>query len=187
MDMYSRRTSGRRTFTTDDNFSVLPPDYSGNAFGNFGIERQTENDPGLREITYTTDRRRIPDLTPSEKDCTGAKRTPDGNETAEENDGNGDGNGSGNRDTIGTEPETPAESEEGRIIEKKETPETYEADGNVVGAVRASAIPEGKPWRNLSDAGLEELLLLGVIFLIFSDEEKRDNELLISLLLIYFI
>lgn len=35
--------------------------------------------------------------------------------------------------------------------------------------------------------GLEELLLLGVIFLIFSDEDLRDNELLICLLLILFI
>lgn len=35
--------------------------------------------------------------------------------------------------------------------------------------------------------GLEELLLLGVIFLIFSDESLRDNELLICLLLILFI
>ncbi len=35
--------------------------------------------------------------------------------------------------------------------------------------------------------GLEELLLLGVIFLIFNDNELRDNELLICLLLILFI
>ncbi len=35
--------------------------------------------------------------------------------------------------------------------------------------------------------GLEELLLLGVIFLIFTDNELRDNELLICLLLILFI
>jgi hypothetical protein len=35
--------------------------------------------------------------------------------------------------------------------------------------------------------GLEELLLLGVIFLIFSDDSLRDNELLICLLLILFI
>ena len=35
--------------------------------------------------------------------------------------------------------------------------------------------------------GLEELLLLGVIFLIFTDENLRDNELLICLLLILFI
>lgn len=35
--------------------------------------------------------------------------------------------------------------------------------------------------------GLEELLLLGVIFLIFSDNDLRDNELLICLLLILFI
>jgi len=35
--------------------------------------------------------------------------------------------------------------------------------------------------------GLEELLLLGVIFLIFSDDDLRDNELLICLLLILFI
>ena len=35
--------------------------------------------------------------------------------------------------------------------------------------------------------GLEELLLIGVIFLIFSDEGLRDNELLICLLLILFI
>lgn len=37
------------------------------------------------------------------------------------------------------------------------------------------------------DIGLEELLLLGVIFLIFSDDSLRDNELLICLLLILFI
>jgi hypothetical protein len=35
--------------------------------------------------------------------------------------------------------------------------------------------------------GLEELLLLGVIFLIFTDNELRDSELLICLLLILFI
>ena len=35
--------------------------------------------------------------------------------------------------------------------------------------------------------GLEELLLLGVIFLIFTDNELRDNELIICLLLILFI
>ena len=35
--------------------------------------------------------------------------------------------------------------------------------------------------------GLEELLLLGVIFLIFTDDDLRDNELLICLLLILFI
>ena len=35
--------------------------------------------------------------------------------------------------------------------------------------------------------GLEELLLLGVIFLIFTDESLRDSELLICLLLILFI
>lgn len=35
--------------------------------------------------------------------------------------------------------------------------------------------------------GLEELLLIGVIFLIFSDDGLRDNELLICLLLILFI
>ena len=35
--------------------------------------------------------------------------------------------------------------------------------------------------------GLEELLLLGVIFLIFTDEGLRDSELLICLLLILFI
>lgn len=35
--------------------------------------------------------------------------------------------------------------------------------------------------------GLEELLLLGVIFLIFADDSHRDNELLICLLLILFI
>ena len=35
--------------------------------------------------------------------------------------------------------------------------------------------------------GLEELLLLGVIFLIFTDESMRDSELLICLLLILFI
>lgn len=35
--------------------------------------------------------------------------------------------------------------------------------------------------------GLEELLLLGVIFLIFTDESMRDGELLICLLLILFI
>lgn len=35
--------------------------------------------------------------------------------------------------------------------------------------------------------GLEELLLLGVIFLIFTDNDLRDNELLICLLLILFI
>ena len=35
--------------------------------------------------------------------------------------------------------------------------------------------------------GLEELLLLGVIFLICSDDSLRDNELLICLLLILFI
>ena len=35
--------------------------------------------------------------------------------------------------------------------------------------------------------GLEELLLLGVIFLIFADESMRDSELLICLLLILFI
>ena len=36
-------------------------------------------------------------------------------------------------------------------------------------------------------AGLEELLLLGVIFLLFSDSTHRDNELLIALLLILVI
>ena len=35
--------------------------------------------------------------------------------------------------------------------------------------------------------GLEELLLIGVIFLIFTDEGLRDNELIICLLLILFI
>jgi hypothetical protein len=35
--------------------------------------------------------------------------------------------------------------------------------------------------------GLEELLLLGIIFLIFTDSSLRDNELLICLLLILFI
>ena len=35
--------------------------------------------------------------------------------------------------------------------------------------------------------GMEELLLLGVIFLIFTDNDLRDNELLICLLLILFI
>ena len=35
--------------------------------------------------------------------------------------------------------------------------------------------------------GLEELLLLGVIFLIFTDEALRDSELIICLLLILFI
>ena len=35
--------------------------------------------------------------------------------------------------------------------------------------------------------GLEELLLLGIIFLIFADESLRDSELLICLLLILFI
>ncbi len=35
--------------------------------------------------------------------------------------------------------------------------------------------------------GLEELLLLGVIFLIFTDNDLRDSELLICLLLILFI
>ncbi len=35
--------------------------------------------------------------------------------------------------------------------------------------------------------GLEELLLLGVIFLIFADNSHRDSELLICLLLILFI
>ncbi len=35
--------------------------------------------------------------------------------------------------------------------------------------------------------GLEELLLLGVIFLIFADGSHRDSELLICLLLILFI
>jgi hypothetical protein len=35
--------------------------------------------------------------------------------------------------------------------------------------------------------GLEELLLLGVIFLIFADENNRDSETLICLLLILFI
>ncbi len=35
--------------------------------------------------------------------------------------------------------------------------------------------------------GLEELLLLGVIFLIFADSTHRDSELLICLLLILFI
>lgn len=35
--------------------------------------------------------------------------------------------------------------------------------------------------------GLEELLLLGVIFLIFTDDSLRDSELLICLLLILFI
>ena len=35
--------------------------------------------------------------------------------------------------------------------------------------------------------GIEELLLLGVIFLIFADESLRDSELLICLLLILFI
>ena len=35
--------------------------------------------------------------------------------------------------------------------------------------------------------GLEELLLLGVIFLIFTDDTLRDSELLICLLLILFI
>ncbi len=35
--------------------------------------------------------------------------------------------------------------------------------------------------------GLEELLLLGVIFLIFTDNDLRDGELLICLLLILFI
>ena len=35
--------------------------------------------------------------------------------------------------------------------------------------------------------GLEELLLLGVIFLIFSDNDLRDNELLICLLWRWFI
>ena len=181
MDMYSRRTSGRRTFTTDDNFSVLPPDYSGSAFGNFDLGRPPETDPGPREIIDRTERRRIPDLTPPEKDCTGAPRNPGGNETAEKN--NDGSNGSVNR----TEPEMTGEPENSSKSEKRETPETYETDGNGIGSVQASAIPAGKPWRNLSDAGLEELLLLGVIFLIFSDEEKRDNELLISLLLIYFI
>jgi hypothetical protein len=37
------------------------------------------------------------------------------------------------------------------------------------------------------EAGLEELLLLGVIFLLFSDSTHRDNELLIALLLILVI
>ena len=37
------------------------------------------------------------------------------------------------------------------------------------------------------NVGLEELLLLGVIFLIFTDEGLRDSELLICLLLILFI
>ena len=37
------------------------------------------------------------------------------------------------------------------------------------------------------DIGIEELLLLGVIFLIFADESMRDSELLICLLLILFI
>ncbi len=37
------------------------------------------------------------------------------------------------------------------------------------------------------NVGLEELLLLGVIFLIFTDESLRDSELLICLLLILFI
>ena len=35
--------------------------------------------------------------------------------------------------------------------------------------------------------GIEELLLLGVIFLIFADESLRDSELLMCLLLILFI
>lgn len=48
--------------------------------------------------------------------------------------------------------------------------------------------PRGLPGLSgLGDAGLEELLLLGVIFLIFSDEDHRDDELLICLLLILFI
>ena len=37
------------------------------------------------------------------------------------------------------------------------------------------------------DFGLEELLLLGVIFLLFSDSSHRDNELIIALLLILVI
>ncbi len=37
------------------------------------------------------------------------------------------------------------------------------------------------------ELGLEELLLLGVIFLLFSDSSHRDNELLIALLLILVI
>lgn len=152
--MYSRRTSGRRTYSTDEDFSTLPPDYSGNAFGQFGIERMPETDT----------ERKIPDLTPSDKDCTGARRIIDGNVPGTEEDG-----GAGETERI-------------------DIPErTERTESNTDGAIPTSVFPADKKPGGLSDAGLEELLLLGVIFLIFSDEEKRDNELLISLLLIYFI
>ncbi len=55
---------------------------------------------------------------------------------------------------------------------------------------RAEPIPPGLGGLSSllgGNIGLEELLLMGVIFLIFADNSHRDSELLICLLLILFI
>ena len=80
-------------------------------------------------------------------------------------------------------------------IEKKEEkcPEREERDESHCEPIECPK--EKSPFFGLSglkgllggNIGLEELLLLGVIFLIFNDNELRDNELLICLLLILFI
>ena len=59
------------------------------------------------------------------------------------------------------------------------------SEGELVSA--SAPTPRGLSSLFGGNIGLEELLLLGVIFLIFNDNELRDNELLICLLLILFI
>ena len=87
-------------------------------------------------------------------------------------------------------PEPPDECHEPE--HKEECPEEEKSDQQRECALCEQNSPKNSLLGGLSgilggNIGLEELLLLGVIFLIFSDDSVRDNELLICLLLILFI
>lgn len=158
--MYSRQNRGRGETMPD-----IPRDYSGNAFMPFP-NPPTPTYPSRRDEGRRTERvetARVGERSEREE-CLPSAEVCDTTQSFE------------------------CEREGECACSSCQLASTEERDCEDGELIRAS-VPSPRGLSSLfgGNIGLEELLLLGVIFLIFADEKNRDSETLICLLLILFI
>ncbi|MCQ2354923.1 MAG: hypothetical protein MJ102_07490 [Clostridia bacterium] len=210
--MYSRQTSGRKAVQNyereyrygDRNYAYpetgvrlppdVPPDYGGNAFPprqdedadkpETTVPEQSAADENVTDDPSGQTRPRPRPQIGQERNCDGSRPMIVLPDTAEDGDrADTDKNADRNRDT--EEDSNRDREEDGRAVPAGAGASTAphgrkksDRDGGLTGLMGLSG---------LGDAGLEELLLLGVIFLLFSDDGCRDDDLLICLLLILLV